>query len=367
VTDSLAALPTSYLIAMSAWLVGGVLGLRWLLKARRRWKDRPRRLRAAHVLLSLWMLLATLTALELYFAVIYDESDSFNMTNVSQKWFRRHVQPFQRQLVLDPAKRLGMTYRDDREFPTRIPPGRRHIVFTGDSFTFGHGVPDVADRFSNRVRAALEDQPPGRYVVSNLSDAGTDLHWVEELASSLLQYGYEVDTLVYVLCLNDIEPFHSRHSTYADLGTHAPAFFLFRHTYFFNLAYFRFKQFTLPGVRNYYSFVREFYAGPAWERMRAKLESVAAMCQRQGVEFRVVVFPFLHNLGPDYPFGDAHARIVSACRAAEIPVLDLAPALGPHVDEGLTVNLFDAHPNERAHALAAEAIQKWLVDGRERR
>ena len=65
-TDSLAALPTSYLIAMSAWLVGGVLGLRWLLKARRRWKDRPRRLRAAHVLLSLWMLLATLTALALF-------------------------------------------------------------------------------------------------------------------------------------------------------------------------------------------------------------------------------------------------------------------------------------------------------------
>jgi hypothetical protein len=42
-------------------------------------------------------------------------------------------------------------------------------------------------------------------------------------------------------------------------------------------------------------------------------------------------------------------------------VLDLWPVLKPHLGEGLTVNRFDAHPNERAHALAAEAIERELL------
>ncbi|HUG91008.1 MAG TPA: hypothetical protein VML55_09255 [Planctomycetaceae bacterium] len=360
--DSLTTLPTRYVVAMSLWLVAGVFALRWLLLARRRWKDQPRRLRWANALLSAWMFLAALTAIELYFAVIYDESDSFNMTNVSKKWYYRHVDRHRRWLTIDAANNRGMSYRDDREFPTRVTADQQHICFIGDSFTLGHGVPEVADRFSNRVRRALELREPGRYAVSNLAEAGTHLLWVADHIEALLRNNHPIDTFVYVLCLNDIEPFELGHdSFYRDLGSHGPSFFLFRDTYFFNLAYFRFKQFTLPEVRNYYSFVREFYDGPAWERMRAKLLDVAAMCRRQGAEFQVVVFPFLHNLGSDYPFADAHARIVAACGEAGIPVLDLAPVLAPHVDEGLMVNRFDAHPNERAHALAAQAIEEWLI------
>jgi hypothetical protein len=35
--------------------------------------------------------------------------------------------------------------------------------------------------------------------------------------------------------------------------------------------------------------------------------------------------------------------------------------LEPHARERLTVNIFDAHPNERAHELAAEAISGQLL------
>ena len=68
----------------------------------------------------------------------------------------------------------------------------------------------------------------------------------------------------------------------------------------------------------------------------------------------------MHNLGSDYDFHHAHTKFVNYCREASIPLLDLEPILAPHADEGLTVSLFDAHPNERAHELAAEAIQKFL-------
>jgi hypothetical protein len=81
-----------------------------------------------------------------------------------------------------------------------------------------------------------------------------------------------------------------------------------------------------------------------------------AQCARHGIELRVVIFPFLTTLGDDDPFAPAYDRLASHCADHQIPCLDLRPALVPHVAEGLVVNRFDAHPNERAHALAAEAI-----------
>ena len=42
--------------------------------------------------------------------------------------------------------------------------------------------------------------------------------------------------------------------------------------------------------------------------------------------------------------------------------LDLLPAYRAHRDEDLVVNRFDAHPNERAHAIAAKEILAFLRD-----
>jgi len=348
-------LSIDYLLGMGVWLAVGVVALVVLLKLRRRWKSRPKLRWLAHAGLSMWMLLFLLTLVELYFATVYDRSDSFNMTNVSKKWFSLHVEPDQKLLTFSDGR--GLKYRDDREFPRSVPNDKRHICFLGDSFTFGHGVPDVRDRFSNRVRAELESKSPGRFVVSNLADAGTDLFWVEAVLKKLFAEGPRIDTVVYVMCLNDIETFApDPNAFYTDLGDLSPRFFLFRDTYFLNFIYFRYKQYTRPAVKSYYSFVREFYDGRPWERMRRKLLAVREMCRRKGTDFRVVVFPFLHNLGPDYEFRPVHGKVVSFCKSHEIPVLDLDPLLTPHVDDGLTVNRFDAHPNERAHELAAEAI-----------
>src|SRR5262245_55143915 len=159
-------LPFDYLLGMAVWLLLLAAGLVALLKARRRLAARKaRRLRWANLGLSLWMLLAVLTVVELYFAVIYDQSDSFNTTNVSQHWFDRHVVPERKALRF--ADGRGTLYRDDREFPEALEPGQRHICFLGDSFTFGHGVKRARDRFSNRIRASLDAQHPGRFVVSN--------------------------------------------------------------------------------------------------------------------------------------------------------------------------------------------------------
>jgi lysophospholipase L1-like esterase len=45
----------------------------------------------------------------------------------------------------------------------------------------------------------------------------------------------------------------------------------------------------------------------------------------------------------------------------EIPTFDLLPVLSKRRPTELTVNRLDAHPNELAHELAAEAIEQELL------
>jgi hypothetical protein len=350
-----------YLLGMTVWLAALVLGLAVLVVLKRRTRTDRRGLQRLFLAgLSLWIFLASLTAVELYFAVIYDQTDSFNMTNVSKHWFRRHIEREQRALKFRNSQ--GTIYRDDHDFPRELRDGQHHVCFVGDSFTFGHGVPDVADRFSNRIGADLERRFPGKFIVSNLADAGRDLYWVERVLEEVIRDKLPLQTVVYVICLNDIETFDDRTSElYDEIGSRAPQNFLFRDTYFLNLLYYRIQQARSARVGGYYSFLQDSYAGLPWEKMHTKLDEILELCRENGVDLRIAIFPFLHNLGPDYPFSEAHQRIVDYCAAREIKVLDLRPVLEPHVAEGLTVNRFDAHPNARAHELAGEAIESDLL------
>jgi hypothetical protein len=345
-------LTVDYVLGFLAWVACGAASVVVLLKIRRKWRPAlPWRVKWINAALSVWMLLAALTAVELYFAVVYDQSDSYNMSKVSEHWFARHV------------RRNEFGFRDDREFPAKVPDGMRRIGFVGDSFTFGHGIKAVADRFSDRVARSLDAARPGEFVVSNIGELAWGVPDVTAAVKAIVvDRGRRIDLLVYTICLNDIEGDEPASSDeYLRLGLHAPQFLPFRETYFLNMLYFRIQQAQLPEVRNYYSQLAASYGSAPWNGMQRKLDQLREFCQDRGIDLRVVIFPFLHNLGPEYPFTAAHEQLAEYFRQANVPCLDLLPTLLAHAGEGLTVNRFDAHPNERAHALAAEAIEKHLL------
>lgn len=344
-------LPGGYLLGLVGWLIAMAASLPALLKLRRKLRLRmsgePRR---TLVGLSLWVFLAFLTVCELCVAIFYDQSDSFNMSNVSQHWYARHV------------RENPQGFRDEAPFPRDVPAGKTRIAFIGDSFTFGHGIKNVADRFSDRVGTRLEAVRPGKYLESNISSPGIHVQIVTNMVEKFVGRGYQIDVLVYTICLNDIEGYEpAMDQTQKRLDLESPKFFLFRDTYFLNMLYFRVQQARLPEVRNYYSQLAESYCGAPWEGMRRKLDELREFCTSQKIDLRIVIFPFLHNLGPDYPFDAAHERIAEYCHESSLPCLDLKPVLLPHVADGLTVNRFDAHPNERAHSLAAQAMETDLL------
>ena len=84
--------------------------------------------------------------------------------------------------------------------------------------------------------------------------------------------------------------------------------------------------------------------------------------RNNGCEFRVVIFPILAQFGMTTTPSPRHIeQIVESCRENNIAVEDLLPVMQKHSAEGLIVSRFDAHPNERANKLAADAIFEWLT------
>ena len=84
------------------------------------------------------------------------------------------------------------------------------------------------------------------------------------------------------------------------------------------------------------------------------------LVQAHGGHLAVVTFPFLHALGPNYEYRFIHDKLDQLWRELHVPHLDLLSVFESLPPSQVTVNRYDAHPNEYANRLAAAAIDKWL-------
>jgi hypothetical protein len=283
---------------------------------------------------------------ESFYRFVYDATDSFSQTRTSQRWFDRHFETNNAQV------------RDNENYIFNRRSSRPRFTFIGDSFTAGHGIANVEDRFTNRIRGAKR----GAWEVHVFADVGRDTGEEIKLIPSLLQYNYDFDHVVLVYCLNDINdivPQQQRIGERSSQPNRQPGF-LVQHSFLINTYYFRLRARFDPEVSQYYDFVRAAYDGPIWEQQQERLKQFRDSCHNAGGRFSVVIFPFMHSLGPDNPYKPAHERLDHFCRENEVPYLDLLPTFEAHAGENLTVNRYDAHPNERAHAIAADAIREFL-------
>jgi lysophospholipase L1-like esterase len=302
---------------------------------------------AVNVLVFLLAASVLYAAAETYYRFVYDTTDSFALMRTSEDWWTRH------------SRANRMIVRDDIEYAMARTPGRPRVTFLGDSFTAGHGIKDVHDRFVNRIRAARP-----AWDVHALARPGLDTGGEIRFLQDVLRQGYQLDTVVLVYCLNDISDIVPEWNAILDRikrGGSGPGFFA-EHSYFANVLFWRLSALRNPDVANYYGFVRSAYAGPIWDRQMQRLRQVRDIVRGAGGRFAVVTFPFLHALGSGYEHRDVHRRLDAFWHGLGVPHLDLLPVLEAHADEPLVVNRFDAHPNERASALAAGAILPF-VDG----
>lgn len=311
----------------------------------------PRRtqLVAGNLLVLLFLVCLAALGGECWLRYVHDSTDSYGLLRTTDRWMARHYA----------MNRQGV--RDDVDYELGlVPKGRRRLTFVGDSFTAGHGVAGVGDRFANRIRAARAAWEVHVFAVNGI-DTGHELGIVEE---ELPAYGggrYRYDVVVLVYCLNDVADILPEYETLrARLGPRLERGVLARTSLLFDA--FRFVSIVAsePELRGYYPSVASAYDGPTWDAQRARLRRIRAAVESRGGRLAVVTFPFLGELGPDYRFREAHRRLAEFWKGEGVPALDLLATFEGRPRDEIVVGRLDAHPNEAAHALAAEAMLPFL-------
>jgi hypothetical protein len=321
----------------------------WLIYRRTKGLGRPAgwaRIIAGNLLLLVFLLSTALLLGETYFRFFVDTTDSLGFTRISERWVARHWHP------------NGAGCRDDIEYSPRIQPGKRRLTFVGDSFTAGHGIKNVEDRFANRLRALHPD-----WEVHVLANVGLDTGAEIGLLKKAFFRGYQLDEVVLVYCLNDVGdlllgpggPFAGRLPAVDEVGP-----WFIRGSYFLDLYYNRYQAARNPFVKDYFAFVKSGYRGEYWEMQKRRLKEFHELVRSHGGHLTVVTFPFLNSLGPGYDYGFVHDELTRFWKEEHVPELDLLPVYAGLSSKELTVNAHDAHPNELASRLAAEAIQRTL-------
>lgn len=297
-------------------------------------------------LLMLCFLLALLfVAAESYYRFFYDTTDALSYTKVSKRWYQRHN-------VFNAAG-----FRDNFEYAPKIAPGKRRVTFLGDSFTMGHGVKNVDDRFANLIRSAHPE-----WEINVIAFTGLETQEEIELLRTGLSNGYQIDQVVLVYCLNDVADIlpewgEAYQAIMADANDEN---WLRQNCYFINIMYHHYKAKNNPYISNYFHFVKKGYSGPVWERQKLRLMALRELVNSHGGKLSVVTFPFLHAVGPHYEFQSVHNELNRFWDQQGVSHLDLLSEYLNFTPGNITVNRYDAHPNEFAHAIAAKKIDVFL-------
>lgn len=249
--------------------------------------------------------------------------------------------------------------------PSPKAPGVRRVVLVGDSFTEAQGV--VLDRSAARLVERLLRRDDAAVEVWNLGVRGHDFPELEGLFEAAL--ALEPDAVVYEMVLNDVERDASltrdrpRVNDWIMVRERKPSW-LERHSSVVSFAVGRYE--TARISRETTAWYRALYTDEnraGWTRTRAAWQRVKARCDARGTAFGVALWPLLVGLeeGAAYPFADAHAQIRRGVERAQVPFVDLLPALRGRGAEALRVHESDLHPNEAAQELVAPVLARFVA------
>lgn len=298
-----------------------------------------------NVLITLCLLGCVAISMESYLRFASVETDSFGESLPARRWF-----------VLN-TKLNTEGYRD-REWKKNISSDIKRIAFVGDSFTYGWGIKRVEDRFTERLQAMFDQRTPDKVEVMNVSKPGWDTSGQLQPTLQIISR-FKLDEIVLCYVPNDIEglipvtdkfnPTRPPNWAWLNLDSSCLLDYLYRSIYLPRV----------PSVRDYHDWLAEGYANDAiWQKHEKQLNVLIQQCKENNVNFRVVLLPYILTSGEKYQPEKLHDTLRRFFEVNHIEVVDLLPSISDVPPNELVVNSNDAHPNEKAHALFADAIWK---------
>ena len=306
---------------------------------------------AANALVFALLLCTLLAGVELWFRIGVDASDGLAMTRVGKHWFARHWHL------------NGVGVRDDVEYGERgglrldPPNGVRRLTFVGDSVTAAQGVPDVGDRFANRIRTALGPDVEVQVFAQGGLETGDHV----ALLRDLFQRQYRTDLVVLVYFPNDITDLVPawQASLSEILADDSWLHAALRGSYALDFAWWRIQLRTNPAVGGYHDAVRDAYQGETWAAQQQRLLAIRDSVHAAGARFAVVTLPLFDAADQAWQ-GAMYARIDRFWSDAGVPHLDLGPRFAGRDPATLVASRWDEHPNAATHAEIADAMLDFL-------
>jgi hypothetical protein len=241
-------------------------------------------------------------------------------------------------------KEYSVTYRFNalgcrgEDYAIPRPPAIRRILAIGDSYTLGVGVHEP-DTFERRLEESLNSKrtvADARYQVINCGVSGYGTR-EERLFYELFGSRYQPDIVLLTMIDNDDRSWRE------DV----------------RLGYYR-SPGRMEHLLTSWALIQQYRyqrPDPDYRPVLAEVLRLQEACRRQNARLAVIVFR-------DYESRE-DTKLLSTMKAGlngkGIPVVDLGPALErEHPFGELVVHPLDRHPNEIAHRIAAEEIEKLL-------
>lgn len=301
-------------------------------------------------LITLTTIVLIIIGLELGLRYVWVMSDNFQFSKMHRNWSR---------LYWNPLNEVGEGYRD---YPPAPNDERIQIIVAGDSLAAGYGVNNIDDTFPHLLGDLLGDDTTTNIVAQPGWGISTAL-------GSMGSYPTKPDIVVLSHYINDI----AEGSAGQQYGQPFPTIRLeptekqrwwVENFYIANFLYYRVFLYTQhDSVGLYNDWLRGAYENPTvWDAYQAEMQAWVDWTTANNAELVVIVWP---NLLAIDDWRDVTDPVVSYFEAQNIPVVDMGAALQGENPSKLTVNLFDAHPSEYSHQVAAEYLRRVITGGNE--
>ncbi|GAB3340320.1 hypothetical protein GCM10027299_53640 [Larkinella ripae] len=285
--------------------------------------------------------LGLLVVLELSFMFV-SQSHEGGLTLASHIWFERYWPP---------VNEAG--YRDVEHADTT---GKKKVLVVGDSYTAGHGLKRVEERYSNILSQKLGNQ---EYVVYNLGVSGSD---TRDEYSRFQKFGIRPDIVVLQYFPNDIEKVAKDNGVvpaafqpFGDLP--GPLRLFFKNSYLLNYIYWQLPHGS--GAAPFEDYAKKVYTDPQIINGHlSDLGQFTTYCETNKVPLYVVLFPFSHNLEKT----TAYTRpVVDFFRQHNVPVLEVGSLIKDIDPKDRIVGRNDFHASAAVNQRVGEALYRTMT------
>ena len=152
----------------------------------------------------------------------------------------------------------------------------RRIAFVGDSFTYGWGIEQVEDRFTDRIQVSFNSRSGDRVEVMNVAKPGWDTQQELQPVADMID-AYGVDEIVLCYVPNDIEGLIPTSPDFDPTTPPDPTWFNPDASYLLTQMYQRLWLPRLPTVRGYHDWLAEGVGEPTiWRRHERQLGAMGS-------------------------------------------------------------------------------------------